>query len=279
MAPLLTRPALESHSAPVGPHQAGRIWGAVKGQRRPSATNSSPCTATVQVPQWCPAQDRMTKSRNGWLRPRPKLQRCDATLQRRAVWRKFQPQFWILSPNEPMSCSHPPWVPAGWQCVTCMTCSPTADSLAGRRWRTLCCWMWTHILQLTRRPSDFEPVYHLVPMAKASTSHPQSQPQQHSLGPPAPQLLSPRSCRRGWKQRKIPLFWWTVDRGTKTINPGWNSPLNLPHGGRANSLLSIQTWKKFHQLDTLHPTAGVHPCLPALVIRGALLAAGCNLEH
>lgn len=36
MAPLLSSPALESPSAPVGPQHAGWIWGAVKGQRRPS---------------------------------------------------------------------------------------------------------------------------------------------------------------------------------------------------------------------------------------------------
>ncbi|RMB96742.1 hypothetical protein DUI87_26808 [Hirundo rustica rustica] len=45
-------------------------------------------------------------------------------------------------------------------------------------------------------------MYHRVPMAKASTSHPQSQHQQHSLGPPAPQLLPPGKLRERVKAKE-----------------------------------------------------------------------------
>lgn len=226
MAPLLPSPALESPSAPVGPQHAGRIWGAVKGQRRPSTAGPFPCTATLQVPRWRAHRTGWQRAGSGWLKPRPKLQRCDATLPREVVWRKFQPQVCLLSPNEPMPCSHPPWVQAEGQRVTCVTRSPTA----GRRWRALCCWTWTHVLQPTQRPSDFEPVYHCVPMAKASTSHPQSQHQQHSLGPPAPQLLPPRKLQERVKARKMPLVWWTFDRGTSQFIQGGIHPWICPMG-------------------------------------------------
>lgn len=172
-----------------------------------------------------------------------------------------------------MPCSHSPWVQTEWQSVTHVTrvtCSPTADGLAGRRWRALCCWTWTHVFQLTQRPSDFEPVYHRVPMAKASTNHPQSQHQQHSLGPSAPQLLPPRKLQERMKAKENTTCLVNIWSWHKTIYPGWNSPLNLPHGGKENSLLSIYRLEKYS-------TSWTH-CVPQWECT-TLLAVSCTLEY
>lgn len=255
MAPLLPSPAPKSPSAPVGPQHAGWIWGAVKGQRRPSTAGPFPCTATLQVPRWRAHRTGWQRAGSSWLKPRPKLQRCDATLPREVVWRKFQPQFCLLSPNEPMPCSHPPWVQAEGQRVTCDT-QPHC-------WQEMKSFV---LLDVNPRPSANPEAIRLWTCVSLC---PYGQGQHKPPTEPTPAAQPGATCTTAAASKEAAGEGESKENATclvnirswhKPIYPGWNSTLNLPHGGRANSLLSIyRLEKKFHQLDTPIPQQA---CVP-----------------
>lgn len=252
--------ALQSNSAPEGPHQAGRIWELSKGRADPV-----PPTLFPAQPHYRCHEDALHKT--GWQRAEATGWNQDPSC-RDVILLCKEKQFGETSSHNSFI---PKWAHAlqsftlgpnrVTECDTCDTCD-----MQPHRWRS--CWQEMKSFVLL----DMNPCLSADPEAirlwTCVSPCPYGQGQHKPPTEPAPAAqpgaicttaaASEEAAGEDESKGKHHLSGEHLIVAQDNLSRVEFTPEFAPWGKGKFTFKHLQTWKIFYQLDTLHPTVGMH---------------------